>query len=621
MRPPSALRPTRLAFPWLPPLAAAAIVASSACAAESRPNIVLIVSDDQGYADYSSRGTGQVDTPNLDRLETQSRVFNSFYVEPACAPTRASLLTGRSFVRTGVWSVHFGGDYVGLGETLLPQVLASAGYLTGHIGKWHSGKTPGYLPHERGFGSATITTMHDHWQNAMAVNEAPRRLAGADYYGPRPDAGWNVDRVNTEAARFLAANRDQPFFLQVAYVEPHAPWEAPEELRAKYKARGQSDRFASLNALIEQMDRSVGRLLADVDRLGLAENTVVLFLSDNGYVHHNVGRFAGELSDREIAQRNPRHLRGQKGTIYEGGILSPLYVRWPSRIKPGATGFLGHVTDLLPTLADLARVPAANLPARLDGRSLVPALLDPAAPQPDRIVFGSAMRVPARGRKQSPPLGAGRDLDAERTRLDYQEAQLYARDPRFKLVKGPRDQRELFDLRNDPSESHDVSAQFPADKRRLETALRSWFASVLEEPLPFASPTYLIGRAPAGVLLFNGAWKLTGDLHGNGLWALSSSATQAGSSAEWHVRVERPGAYTAWLQADVSGSDRRVALQAGAHRIETTLAAGSLHELGKIEIDADLPRVSFTLVHPGVDAKPGITDLSNIVLEPVNDSR
>ncbi|MBI2513231.1 MAG: sulfatase-like hydrolase/transferase [Opitutae bacterium] len=621
MRPKSALRPTRLPFPWFSPLAAAAIVVvTSACAGESKPNIVLIVSDDQGYADYSSRGTGQVDTPHLDRLETQSRVFNSFYVEPACAPTRASLLTGRSFIRTGVWSVHFGGDYIGLGETLLPQVLASAGYVTGHIGKWHSGKTPGYLPHERGFGSAVITTMHDHWQNAMAVNEAPRRLADAEYYGPRPDAGWNVDRVNTEAARFLAEHRDRPFFLQVAYVEPHAPWEASEELRAKYKARGQSDRFASLNALIEQMDRSIGRLLADLDRLGLAENTVVLFLSDNGYVHHNVGRFAGELDEHEIAQRNPRHLRGQKGTIYEGGILSPLYVRWPSHIKPGATGFLSHVTDLLPTLADLGRVPAANLPGRLDGRSLVPALLDPAATQPDRIVFGSAMRVPARGRKQSPPLAAGRDLDAERTRLDYQEAHLYARDPRFKLVKGARNQLELFDLRDDPSESHDVSARFPADKQRLEVALRSWFASVLEEPLPFASPTYLIGRSPAGVLLFNGAWKLTGDFRGNELWALSSSATQAGSSVEWHVRVERPGAYTVWLQADIAGADRRVALQAGTQRIDAALSPGSLHQLGRIEIGADVQRVTFTLVNPGSDSKPGIADLWNVVLEPVMDS-
>lgn len=615
------LRLRRHPFLWLPTLTATALLASAACAAEPRPNVLLLISDDQGYADYSSRGAGQVDTPNLDRLESQSRVFNSFYVEPACAPTRASLLTGRSFIRTGVWSVHFGGDYVGLGEKLLPEVLASAGYVTGHIGKWHSGKTPGYLPHERGFGSAAITTMHDHWQNPMAVNEAPRRLAEAEYFGPRPDAGWTVDRVNTEAARFLAANRDRPFFLQVAYVEPHAPWDAPEGLRAKYKARGQSDRFAALNALIEQMDSSVGKLLADVDRLGLADNTVVLFLSDNGYVHHNVGRFAGDLEENEIAQRNPRRLRGHKGTIYEGGILSPLYVRWPSRIKPGATDLLAHVTDLLPTLAELGRVPAANLPARLDGRSLVPALLDPTAPQPDRIVFGSAMRVPARGRKQSPPLGAGRDLDAERTRLDYQEAQLYARDPRFKLVKGPRDQRELFDIRNDLSESRDVSAKFPADMQRLETALRSWFASVLAEPLPFASPTYLIGRSPAGVLLFNGAWKLTGDLHGNEPWALSSSATRAGSSAEWHVRVERPGTYTAWLQADVTGSDRRVALQAGAHRIETTLAAGDLHELGTIEIEAELQRVTFTLVNPGIGSKPGIADLANIVLEPVKDSR
>lgn len=602
---------------WSRWIVAAIFVSSAAFAAAPQPNIVLIISDDQGYADFSSRGTGQVDTPNLDGLENQSRVFNAFYVEPACAPTRASLHTGRSYVRTGVWHVHFGGDYIGLGETLLPEVLKSAGYTTGLVGKWHSGKTPGYLPTDRGFDQAVLATMHDHRRNPMAMNEAPLRLSNAEFYRQQPDPGWTVDRMNEEAARFMAEQGNKPFFLEMAYVAPHSAWDAPEDLLKKYKARGQSDRFAALNALIEHLDSSVGRLLADIDRLGLTDNTIVLFVSDNGYTHNNVGRFTGNLDEKEIAQRNPRGLRGTKGTLFEGGLLAPLYVRWPARIQPGATEALGHVTDLLPTLAEIAGVPSSKLPPRLDGRSLAPMLFNHAAPSIDRIVFGSAMQLPARDRVHNPPLGPGRDLAAERARLDYREASLYARDTRFKLMKSQAS-LQLFDLRDDPQEKWDVSAQFPEDTQRLEIALHAWFDSVIAEPVAFSSPVFLIGRPPAGVLAFNGAWTFTGDFQGNPLWAQSSSATKAGSSVEWHVRVEKPGIYTVWLQADVTEPGRRVAFQTGDHRIESSLSPGPLHDLGRIEIEADLERITFTLIDPGLEPNPGIANIWNVVLEPVS---
>lgn len=604
-----------LAIPGL--LLAACLASTATRAADApRPNIVLITSDDQGYADFSSRGTGQVDTPHLDRLESQSRVFNRFYVEPACAPTRASLHTGRSFVRTGVWNVHFGGDYIGLGETLLPQVLASAGYATGFVGKWHSGKTPGYLPHERGFDVAVPVTMHDHQGNEMTINNPPERLQQFLPYARAPEPGWTVDRIAAEATRFMEANRSRPFFLEIAHVAPHSPWVAPDELIAKYRARGQSARFAALNALIEHMDASIGRVLAELDRLGLAENTLVLFVSDNGYVHNTIGPHAGELTRAEITRRNPRGLRGHKGFIHEGGILAPLYARWPARIHPGATDVIGHVTDLLPTLADVASVPAAQLPPRLDGRSLLPALLDPAAPPPDRIIFGAALQVPARGRKHRPPLQPGRDLAAERTRLDYVEASLYARDGRLKLIKSGGDRLELFDLQDDPQEKTDLAALRPQETQRLEGALRAWFADVLAEPLPYASPTFVIGRPPGGVLHFNGAWKLTGDMQGNGDWAHSLSATKADSSVEWRVRVEKPGTYAAWLEADVAGPGRSVAVAAGGNRLQATLAEASLHELGSIEIGAGVETVTFTLLDPGAGSAPGIPDLRNIVLAP-----
>ena len=584
---------------------------------ENKPNVLLIVSDDQGYADFSRNGTGQVDTPHLDRLAAESRVFDRFYVEPACAPTRASLLTGRSFLRTGVWNVHFGGDCIGLGETLLPQILKGAGYQTALIGKWHSGTTPGYLPHQRGFDFALPVTMHQHVNNGFTINDAPLHLARIYPYEAQTYDGWTADHMADEAVRYLEAHREKPFFLQLAYVAPHSPWEAPPPLIQKYVKRGQSERFAALNGLIEHLDASIGRVLAGLERLGLTENTIVLFQSDNGFIHKNEGRLKGELTPAEIAQRNPDGLRGTKGTIYEGGIRSPLFVRWPARIQPGTTQWLAHVTDILPTLAEVAGVPAAQLPARLDGLSFLPALLDARKPQPPgRIIFGSRLEVPARGRMPDPPLAAGRDLAAERERLDYAVANLYARDDRFKLIKEGAKVLALYDLIADPKEKNNVGADFPQDVRRLETALRAWFDDVLKNETPYTSPTYLIGHEPAGVLHFNGAWKLTGDMQGTSKEGHSLSATLSGSSVEWHVKVEKPGTYSVWLQADTQKPGRVVALSAGDSKLEAKLPKGKVHQLGSLIIPAGLKTLTFTLQSAGPGAKPGITNLWNITLEP-----
>lgn len=589
----------------------------AADAPTQKPNILLIVSDDQGYADFSRNGTGQVDTPHLDRLAAESRVFDRFYVEPACAPTRASLLTGRSFIRTGVWNVHFGGDYIGLEETLLPQILKGTGYQTALIGKWHSGKTPGYLPHQRGFDFALPVTMHKHVDNDFTINDAPLQLARIYPYEAQTYHGWTADHMADEAVRYLEAHRTNPFFLQLAYVSPHSPWDAPPQLIQKYLGRGQNERFAALNGLIEHLDASIGRVLAGLERLGLSENTIVLFLSDNGFVHKNEGRLKGELTPAEIAQRNPLGLRGTKGTIYEGGIRSPLFVRWPARIQPGTTQWLAHVTDILPTLAEVAGMPAAQLPARLDGRSFLPALLDVRKSQPPaRVIFGSRLEVPARDRTPDPPLATGRDLAAEHERLDYAVANLYARDDRFKLIKEGAKVLALYDLIADPKEKTNVAADFPQDVRRLETALRAWFDDVLKNETPYTSPTFVVGREPGTVLHFNGAWKLTGDMQGADQWAHSLSATRTGAAVEWHVKVEKPGLYNAWLQADVEGPRRVVALTAGETKLEAKLVRGKLHELGRLPIPAGLQTLTFTLQDPVTGPQPGITKLWNIVLEP-----
>ncbi len=592
------------------------LVAGAACAATvpTPPNILIILSDDQGYDDLSSHGNKFAETPRLDRLAAQSLEFTRFYVEPACAPTRASLLTGRSFVRTGVWSVHFGGDYLALDETTFADRLRDAGYATGCFGKWHNGKSPGYLPADRGFQHVKIADLYTHQNNAYRISNAPKILGDTIPYKKQIKPGYAADRLADDAIEFLRENRSGPFCLYLPHIAVHSPWEAPPELMAKYQKKGCSPRLAALYGLLEQMDRAIGRVLDELDRLGLAENTVVFFLSDNGAVHNTIGTHAGTLDAAEIRSRNVSNLRGTKGTIYEGGIRSPLLVRWPGKISPGKTDVVAHVTDLFPTFLDLGSASGVPKAKPLDGKSLKPLLLGQVAGLPPRAVFGSELNIPAPNRAGRSPIRTGLDLSADRAGVSYATARLYARDQRFKLIKRGT-KCELFDMAVDPEETTDVREKFPAEARRLDTQLHTWFTEILKNERPYQAPVYLIGRpgAPGAVIHLNGAHRLTGDFAGNGEWAHSLSASASGSTATFAVRVLAPGRYRAVLEASVKSPGCRGMLSCGAAQTGAPLAAGAVHELGTIDVPASASDLVFTLTKTEADA-PGVPHFWNLVL-------
>ncbi len=595
---------------------ACSFTGAALAAAAARPNFLIILSDDQGYDDLSSHGNKFAETPRLDRLAQQSLEFTRFYVEPACAPTRASFLTGRSYIRTGVWSVHFGGDYLSLDETTFAERLRDAGYATGHFGKWHSGKSPGYLPGDRGFQTVEIADLYIHKNNAYTIGDAPKVLGDTIPYRKQTTPDYAADRLAQGAISFLRANRAKPFCLYLPHIAAHSPWEAPKELIEKYQKKGCTPRLAALYGLIEQMDASIGRVLDELDTLGLAENTVVLFFSDNGAVHNTIGTYVGKLDKPEIDARNVSNLRGTKGTIYDGGIRSPLMVRWPGKIRPGKTDTVAHVTDLFPTLMDFAGAPApaARTAKPLDGRSLKPLLLGEVASLAPRTIFGSALSIPSPTRAKGPPIRPGLDLAADRAGANYQQARLYARTPRFKLVKHGAN-RELFDMVADPSETTDVREKFPEETARLEAELKAWYAGVLTHDQPYTPPLYLIGRAdsPGAVIHFNGARRLTGDFAGNGEWAHSLSASQSGSTATFAVRVVTPGRYRAVLQADVKGVGSTGALTIGGRSTSAALAPGDVHELGILDVPAGASDLTFTYTKSDA-AAPGIGHFWNLVL-------
>lgn len=605
-----------MSFRLLPPFAALVLGASCAMAASNaaRPNFLIILSDDQGYDDLSSHGNKFAETPRLDRLAAQSLEFTRFYVEPACAPTRASLLTGRSFVRTGVWSVHFGGDYLGLDETTFANRLGAAGYATGLYGKWHNGKTPGYLPADRGFHEVAIAELYSHKDNEYRIDDSPRVLADVEPYRKKVTPQFAADRLADDAIAFLRRNKSKPFCLYLPHIAMHSPWEAPPELMAKYKKKGCSDRFAALCGLLEQMDTAIGKVLDEVDTLGLAENTVVLFFSDNGMVHNTIGTYAGKLSEAEAAARNVSNLRGTKGTIYDGGIRSPLMVRWPGKIRPGKTDTIAHVTDIFPTLMDFAGIAAPAGAKPLDGRSLQPLLLGQPNPHADRVIVGAALGIPSPIRAKAVQIRRGLDLVADAASVTFPQARLYARSQQFKLVKsGPNS--ELFNMAADPSETKNVAAQYPDETRKLTAHLKAWYASMREHDRPYQSPLSLIGQAgaPGGIIHFNSARRLTGDFTGKGEWAHSLTAAEPGSTASFGVRVVTPGRYRVVLEADVKRAGYRGSVSCGSGNTAADLSLGNIHELGVIEIPAGATELTFTL-EGAATASAGPLNFWNVTL-------
>ena len=419
-------------------LAAAALGAAALLAAtETKPNIVLIVTDDQGWWDVSSHGNEDIETPNLDRLASEGVELTRFYVQPVCAPTRAGLMTDRHYLRTGVYNTRFGGDTLGPVEHTLGEALRHAGYRTGIFGKWHLGEYRRFHPGQRGFDEAVFFSAghtERYWEpDALLRNGRPVSVRG------------HITDVLTDAAStFVRSVQERPFFLYMAYNVPHTPLIVSDALQEKYQAKGVGSNDARIYGLVEQCDAVIGRLLEVIDSAGLREDTIVLFMSDNGGVsrHYRAG------------------LRGGKGSVYEGGVLSPFFARWPGRFEAGRkTDARGSHLDLFPTLLEIAGgEPRSD--ATLDGRSLLPLLAGETDESPhDRLFHIWDRHAPS------------------------MESRWAIAGPRYKLVGD-----QLYDLQSDPGEQRDIASQEPEIVTSLRREFTEWLADVTVgktfEPVP-----------------------------------------------------------------------------------------------------------------------------------------
>ncbi len=455
----------RFARAWLA-LAITLLAVGCAAPANDRPNIVIVITDDQGYGDIGAHGNTMIQTPNLDALHAESVRLTNFHVDPTCSPTRSALVTGRYSSRTGVWHTIMGRSIVHRDEKTFADILSAAGYSTGFFGKWHLGDNSPYRPIDRGFqevvnhGGGGVGQTPDYWGN--------------DYFDdtywhngvPTAYEGYCTDVFFSNALRFIeeqAGSSSAPFFVYLSTNAPHGPFLVDESYSAPYAENGVPSPMDKFYGMIENIDDNMGRLTAKLDELGIADNTLLIFMTDNGTAagvtnthvtqlvgSNNSGALARAAEQREKGEWQGFNagMRGRKGSEYEGGHRVPFFVRWPNG-NLGAPRDIANLTahiDVVPTLADIG---GAGDHAELDwdGTSLLPLLRGEDWSDRTLTVHSQRIRFPERWRKSA------------------------VMTEQYRLVNG----EELYDITSDPGQSKDIAAENPEEVAQLREAYDQWW--------------------------------------------------------------------------------------------------------------------------------------------------
>lgn len=465
-----------------------------------QPNVLIILTDDQGWGDLSIHGNPNLATPQIDSLARQGASFESFYVCQVCAPTRAELLTGRYYPRTGVSGVSTGQERLNPDELTLADVFRADGYRTGAFGKWHNGTQSPYHPNDRGFEEFYGFTS-GHWGHYFSP---PLDHNGQTVRGN----GFVADDFTDHAIEFMQRHRNDRFLCYVPFNTPHSPMMVPDRFYEKFDGADLLKRHrdperedvmmtrAAL-ALCENIDWNVGRLLATLEKLALERDTIVVFLSDNG---PNSYRFNGDM-------------KGRKGSIDEGGVRSPCFVRWPGRIPAGLRiEQIAAAIDLLPTLTELAEVEFTERKP-LDGISLADGLL------------GRTRRV------------------VQRTLFSTKRDQVSVRTQRFRLDSTGR----LFELAKDPGQRTNVAGRYPETAARLSQLAQSHAAQMQRAFQANRDRPFTVGYRPSTTLpardgIAHGTIERSSKAPNNSFF---THWTRADDSISWDIQVGADGDYAA----------------------------------------------------------------------------
>ncbi|UWX53864.1 arylsulfatase [Maribacter litopenaei] len=466
-------------------------------------NVILIMADDQGWGDLSFHGNTNLNTPNIDAIAKKGVSFTNFFVQPVCSPTRAELLTGKYFTRLGVHDTSAGGERMDIGVPTIADILKNHGYKTAAFGKWHNGMQPPYHPNARGFDEF-YGFASGHWGNYFSpLLEHNGELVHGN--------GFLADDLTDHAISFIQTHKDAPLFVYLPLNTPHSPMQVPDlfwnrfkdkELVMKYQNPEEEDpQFTrAALAMVENIDSNVGRISEHLKTLGLEENTIVIYLSDNG---PNGWRWNGGL-------------RGKKGTTDEGGVKTPFFIRWKDHIKAGITvNRIGGSVDITPTLLGLLDISEDKL--ETDGVNLAPWVFEPKSAFKDRIIYNH---------------WAGRtSLRTQRYRLD--------------------DENRLYDMVNDPKQKEDISEKHSKIRDSLVQEKFTWLAQyppITKEtdnrPFTLGHPDFTFTQLPARDGIPSGQIQRSNRFPNNTFF---TNWTQTKDSIYWDVETLKKGKYQVTL--------------------------------------------------------------------------
>jgi arylsulfatase A-like enzyme len=489
-----------------------------------KPNVIVVITDDQGYGDLSVTGNPVLKTPHMDRLAREGVQFTNFHVDSYCTPTRAALMTGRYSHRVGGWGTVNGRNMLRDDEVTMADVFRHNGYRTGHFGKWHLGTNHPYRPIDRGFdewlgkgdGGTGCTT--DYWGNDR-VND---HYIHNGKWEEKPRPGFEGDVFFDATMKFIRENKGRPFFTYLALYNPHNPCSIPDPKQAEsHQGRNVPGDFL---ATIARVDQNLGRLRQCLQEEGLADNTVLVFLTDNGTGGGDKVFNAG--------------MRGRKGSPYDGGHRVPCFLSWPAGgfTMPATVDRLTAHMDLLPTLVDLC---ALNLPkpVEFDGTSLKPLLANPRADWPERVLV-----MGAGGNKtgpNAPPPEFGKNCAVMTDR--------------WRFVND----MELYDMTIDAGQRRDIAKESPTAVNPLRAAYQKYWAEVSAKDQGWRGRPILGTKIAPEVELCGEDWFTT---KGNCPWNQSAVANGTAAFGRWPVRFAGAGNYRIevrrWpreLQAPIAG--------------------------------------------------------------------
>ena len=479
-----------------------------------KPNVIFILTDDQGYGDLACHGNPFIKTPNLDKLHAKSMRFTDYHVATTCAPTRAGLMTGKNCNKVGAWHTLIGRELLRKEEVTMAEIFKKAGYSTGIFGKWHLGDNYPFRPQDRGFdevlihGGGGVTQTPDYWNN--------------DYFDdtyfhngkPQKYSGYCTDVWFSEATKFISRYKKQPFFCYIATNAPHSPYHVADNYSTPYKNNPKITN-ANFYGMITHLDERVGQLIDKLIQEGVYENTIIIFMTDNGTA-------GGVKFDNkgEIVSGYNAGMRGIKATPYDGGHRVPFLLHWPKggyNIGKDISALTSY-TDVLPTLMDLCKISNPKQIA-FDGRSLLPLLKGNDKMWPERILVA--------------------DVQRDEFLVKWKQSSVMTK--QWRLVN----RSELYDMQQDPGQKNNVAIQNPAIVKALEQAYEVWWQDVSVGAKDYAR--YIVGSPRQKVTILTShdlhaekdypAWNQAMIRAGNkvnGFWAL-----EAAEAGKYEIQLRR----------------------------------------------------------------------------------